>query len=73
MRKLGDLINMELHPEFLSKDGKKEFVVLPYEEFVALQEQLADAEDVLDLRVTKKEEAGQPGIGLDEVKKIFSQ
>lgn len=64
---------MELHPEFLSKDGKKEFVVLPYEEFVALQEQLADAEDVLDLRVAKKGEADQPGIGLDEVKKIFSQ
>jgi len=27
-----------LHPEFLKKEGRKEFVVLPYEEFVALQE-----------------------------------
>lgn len=63
---------MELHPEFLSKNGKKEFVILPYEEFVALQEQLANTEDVLDLRSAKKEETDQPGIGLDEVKKIFS-
>ena len=51
---------MKLHPVFISKGGKKEFVVLPYDEFVALQEQLADAED-----------ANQPGIGLDEVKKKF--
>lgn len=63
---------MELHPEFLSKNGKREFVVLPYEEFVALQEQLENAEDVLDIRSAKKEELDQPGIGLNEVKKIFS-
>lgn len=63
---------MELHPEYLSKNGKREFVVLPYEEFVALQEQLENAEDVLDIRSAKKEELDHPGIGLDEVKKIFS-
>ena len=49
--------------------GKKEFVVLPYEEFVALQEALADAEDVLDLRAAKRDEADRPGISLAEVKK----
>jgi hypothetical protein len=64
---------MELHPEFLSKNGKREFVVLPYEEFVALQEQLENAEDALDLRSAKKDETDRPGIGLDEVKKIFSK
>ena len=44
---------IELHPEVLEKNGKKEFVMLPYVEFVALQEILADAEDVLDLRAAK--------------------
>ncbi len=44
---------LRLHPEFLTKDGKKEFAVLPYDEFVALQELLADAADVLDLRKAK--------------------
>ena len=41
---------LTLHPDILVKNGKKQFAVLPYEEFVALQERLADAEDLLDLR-----------------------
>ncbi|MGA9377737.1 MAG: type II toxin-antitoxin system prevent-host-death family antitoxin, partial [Phormidium sp.] len=36
---------IQLHPEYLSKNGKKVFVVLPYEEFQALQELLEDLED----------------------------
>ena len=31
---------IELHPEILSKDGKPEFVVLPFEEFMRLREEL---------------------------------
>ena len=58
-----------LHPEFLSKEGKKEFVVLPYEEFMALQELLEDAEDVLDLRAAKQEEKDKPSISIEDVKK----
>ena len=30
-------MTIELHPEYLTKNGKKEFVVVPYEEFQALQ------------------------------------
>ncbi len=59
---------IELHPEVLEKNGKKEFVVLPYEEFIALQEILADAEDALDLRAAKQEEQDAPTISLAEVK-----
>ena len=33
---------MTLHPEILVKDGKKQFAVLPYEEFVSLKERLED-------------------------------
>jgi hypothetical protein len=32
---------IELHPEILSKDGKPEFVVLPYAEFMRLRKELA--------------------------------
>ena len=32
---------MELHPEILSKNGKPEFVVLPYEEFMQLRQELS--------------------------------
>jgi len=49
----------------------KQFAVLPYQEFVALQEWLADAEDLLDLRAAQKEEADAPTINLSEIEKEF--
>jgi hypothetical protein len=57
----------ELHPEILSKDGRKEFAVLPYEEFIALQEWLDDVDDLLDLRAAKESEGDAPTISLKEV------
>ena len=33
---------MSIHPQIIEKNGKKEFVVLPYEEFLRLQEELED-------------------------------
>lgn len=62
---------IQLHPEFLTKDGKREFAVLPYEEFVALQELLADAADLLDLREAKAVEAAIETVLLSEVEKIL--
>jgi PHD/YefM family antitoxin component YafN of YafNO toxin-antitoxin module len=59
---------ISLHPEILFKNGKKEFVVLPYEEFVALQELLADLEDLRDLRTAKQESADEPSLTMKEVK-----
>ena len=60
---------MKLHPEILIKNGKKEFVVLTYEEFLAIQERLADAEDLLELRKAKREEEKTPTIPLTEVRR----
>lgn len=62
---------IKLNPKFLSKNGKKEFVVLPYEEFVAVQEILEDLEDLLDLRQAKQEDGDQPSISLEVVKERF--
>jgi PHD/YefM family antitoxin component YafN of YafNO toxin-antitoxin module len=50
--------DLVLHPEFLVKNGKREFVVLPYEEFEVLQEVL----EVLELREAKAQEADAPTI-----------
>jgi hypothetical protein len=58
---------IELHPEILEKDGKKQYVILPYEEFAAIQEALADAEDLATLRAAKKEEHAAKGIALEKV------
>ena len=57
---------IELHPERLEKDGKQ-FVVLPSEEFAAIEQALADAEDLAALRAAKKEEHGAPGVPLEQV------
>jgi len=62
---------MELHPEFLKKNGKNQFVVLPYEEFLAIQKRLIDAEDLIELRLAKEEEADAPTVSLAEMKKRF--
>ena len=60
---------ISLHPEFLSKNGKKEFAVLPYEEFVRIEELLADIEDLKDLREAKQSEGQLPTVTLEEVKR----
>lgn len=62
---------IQLHPEFLKKNGKDEFVVLPYEEYVALQELLEDVKDLLELRAAKEEHAGKPSMSIDEVRRRF--
>jgi len=59
-----------LHPEFITKNGKKEFAVIPYEEFEALQELIADL-DLIYLRAAKEEDANQPSMPLAEVKKML--
>lgn len=58
---------IELHPEIVEKDGKKQFVILKYEEFVAIQQALADADDLVALRAAKKDESDAPTIPLDQV------
>lgn len=60
---------LKLHPEILVKDGKKQFAVLPYEEFLALQERLADADDLLELRKAKRAEGKKRAIPLADVKR----
>jgi PHD/YefM family antitoxin component YafN of YafNO toxin-antitoxin module len=62
---------IKLHPEILTKNGRKEFAVLPYEEFVALTEALADYEDLRDLRAAKAEETEATTMTLKEVQERY--
>lgn len=62
---------LELHPEFLSKNGQKEFAVLPYEEFLKIQEILEDWEDLMALRAAKKSETDAETVSLDDAKKLL--
>lgn len=58
---------INLHPEFITKDGQPQFAVIPYEEFVILKDLLEELEDLRDLRIAKQEESSQPSLSLKEV------
>lgn len=62
---------LDLHPEFLTKNGKKEFVILTYEEFMEIQTMLEDLEDLQDLRQAKSEQINEPSFPLEEVKEML--
>jgi PHD/YefM family antitoxin component YafN of YafNO toxin-antitoxin module len=53
---------MSIHPQIIEKDGEKEFVVLPYAEFVAMQEALEDYEDLKALRDAKADSVAEANI-----------
>lgn len=61
-----------LHPEILRKDGNPEFVVLPYDEFEAIQELLEEREDQQAFREAKQEHAGGPTKSLRELEAELS-
>lgn len=59
---------MSIHPQIIEKAGKKEFVVLPYEEFLAMREALDDYEDLKALREAKAASANEPTTLLSEIR-----
>ena len=59
---------IKLHAKILEKNGEKEFAVIPYEEFVQIQEELEDYECLKALREAKSKEADANTTSLDEVK-----
>lgn len=60
---------MKFHANILKKNGEKEFVVIPYEEFVKIQEELDDYESLKALREAKSKEADADTTSFDDVKK----
>jgi len=62
---------LELHPEILERDGKKQFAVLPYEEFLAIQEILEDWDDFKAIEEAKSQDNGGPGYSSGEIRKVL--
>jgi PHD/YefM family antitoxin component YafN of YafNO toxin-antitoxin module len=58
-----------INPKILEKDGKKEFAVIPYDEFLKIQEELEDYAALKALRETKAKEANADTVSFDETKK----
>ncbi len=58
-----------LHAQIIKKNGKKDYVVIPYEEFLKVQEELEDYDDLRSLREAKETEKDAPSIGMAELKR----
>lgn len=58
---------MSIHPQIIEKAGQKEFVVLPYVEFLQIQELLEDYEDLQVLRSEIQDQRDAPTRLLREV------
>ena len=59
---------MSIHPQVSEKEGKKEYVVLPYEEFLAIKELLEDFEDLKDLREAKMASLCEKTVKLSDIR-----
>jgi len=60
---------LKFHANILKKNGEKEFAVIPYEDFVKIQEELDDYESLKALREAKSKESGAKTASFDHVKK----
>jgi len=59
---------MNTKPQVIEREGKKEFVVLPYEEFLEIKETLEDFEYLKDLREAKAESATDETVLLSDIR-----
>ena len=60
---------IKLNAKILEKNGQKEFIVIPYEQFLKIQEELDDYESLKALREAKSKEANARTTPFDDVKK----
>ena len=58
-----------MNPKIPEKDGKKEFAVLSFDEFLKIQEELQDYDDLKDLREARAKEKNITGMSLSPAKR----
>jgi len=58
---------LKVKPEYLSKRGRREFVVLTVEDFERMKEAIEDADDLRTLRASKRRNAKAPYYTIAEV------
>lgn len=63
---------ISINPQVLEKNGKKEFAILPYEDFLKMQEELECYNDLRILREAKQEEQNASPVSFEEAKKILN-
>jgi PHD/YefM family antitoxin component YafN of YafNO toxin-antitoxin module len=63
---------ISINPQILEKNGKKEFAILPYEDFLKMQEELECYNDLRILREAKQEEQNAYSVSLEKAKNILN-
>ena len=58
---------MTWKPQILIRNGKPEYAVLPYDQYEEMQACLEDAADLIALDRARRQDAGKPTIGIDEM------
>ena len=58
-----------LHAQIIERNGQREYAVIPYSEFLKLQEELENYEDMKLLRQAQAEERDAPVMTFAEVKR----
>jgi PHD/YefM family antitoxin component YafN of YafNO toxin-antitoxin module len=58
-----------LNAQIIRNKGRNEYAVIPYEEFLRLQEELHDYEDLRCLREAKEAEKDAATVGIDILKR----
>ena len=64
---------MEIKLQVIKKNGEKEFVVIPYIEFLKIRQSLEDYEDLIDLRQVKSSAVNEPSIPFYKVAEKISR
>lgn len=62
---------LSIKVQILEKDGRKEFVILTYEDFLRMQQQLDDYDDLRVLRRAKDMEKDAPTVNFEEAKAML--
>ncbi|HZL37990.1 MAG TPA: hypothetical protein VFC78_21925 [Tepidisphaeraceae bacterium] len=60
---------LKLNPEYLSRNGQRQFVILTIEDFSRLTDALEDAQDLRILRQARDKNKGKPTFTLAQVKR----
>jgi hypothetical protein len=60
---------IKLNLQFLVRDGRREFVILPYEEFEQLRTRLENVEDVTATELAHREGTRPPTVSLEEMQR----
>ena len=58
----------KLHPQILKHEGKPSFVVLPYQEFLALREEPDDLRDSRAIKDAARADMGKARLTMDEMR-----